>query len=86
MSQQPQLACWRQALRAVRGWPTPWSTLQRYWPGMVDEAPARSTPGTDQHRRHRQTPDWFEVVRPTRTQPLHTVHISVQDRSALPRR
>lgn len=24
--------------------------------GMVDEAPTRSTPGTDQHRRHRQTP------------------------------
>lgn len=30
--------------------------------------------------------DWFEVVRPTRTQPLHTLHISVQDRSALPLR
>ncbi|MEU8682125.1 hypothetical protein [Streptomyces sp. NPDC048611] len=30
--------------------------------------------------------DWFEVVRPTRTQPLHTLHIAVQDRSALPRR
>ncbi|MGM7439909.1 nucleotidyltransferase domain-containing protein [Streptomyces tunisiensis] len=29
--------------------------------------------------------DWFEVVRPTRTQPLHTLHITVQDRSALPR-
>jgi hypothetical protein len=29
--------------------------------------------------------DWFEVVHPTRTQPLHTLHITVQDRSALPR-
>ncbi|MGW1507293.1 nucleotidyltransferase domain-containing protein [Streptomyces mirabilis] len=29
--------------------------------------------------------DWFEVVRPTRTQPLHTLHIIIQDRSALPR-
>jgi hypothetical protein len=29
--------------------------------------------------------DWFEVVRPTRTQPLHTLHITAQDRSALPR-
>lgn len=29
--------------------------------------------------------DWFEIVRPTRTQPLHTLHITVQDRSALPR-
>lgn len=29
--------------------------------------------------------DWFEVVRPTRTQPLHALHITVQDRSALPR-
>ncbi|MFD6748138.1 nucleotidyltransferase domain-containing protein [Streptomyces anthocyanicus] len=28
--------------------------------------------------------DWFEVVRPTRTHPLHTLHITVQDRSALP--
>jgi len=28
--------------------------------------------------------DWFEVVRPTRTQPLHALHITVQDRSALP--
>ncbi|MEU6406995.1 nucleotidyltransferase domain-containing protein [Streptomyces sp. NPDC046985] len=30
--------------------------------------------------------DWFEVVRPTRTQRLHTLHITVQDRSALPTR
>jgi hypothetical protein len=29
--------------------------------------------------------DWFEIVRPTRTQPLHTLHITAQDRSALPR-
>ncbi|MEI5036284.1 hypothetical protein RB201_37400 [Streptomyces sp. S1A(2023)] len=29
--------------------------------------------------------DWFEVVRPTRTQPLNTLHITIQDRSALPR-
>ncbi|GAA2114976.1 nucleotidyltransferase domain-containing protein [Streptomyces synnematoformans] len=29
--------------------------------------------------------EWFEVVRPTRTQPLHTLHITVQDRAALPR-
>ncbi|RPE47162.1 nucleotidyltransferase-like protein [Streptomyces sp. Ag109_O5-1] len=28
--------------------------------------------------------DWFEVVRPTPTQPLHTLHITAQDRSALP--
>ncbi|MGW3291053.1 nucleotidyltransferase domain-containing protein [Streptomyces sp. NPDC001002] len=28
--------------------------------------------------------DWFEVIRPTRTQPLRTLHITVQDRSALP--
>lgn len=28
--------------------------------------------------------DWFEIVRPTRTQPLHTLHITAQDRSALP--
>ncbi|QLE70219.1 hypothetical protein FGW37_33140 [Streptomyces rectiverticillatus] len=28
--------------------------------------------------------DWFEVIRPTRTQPLHALHITVQDRSALP--
>ncbi|MCK1815211.1 nucleotidyltransferase domain-containing protein [Streptomyces sp. XM4011] len=28
--------------------------------------------------------DWFEVVRPTRTQRLHTLHITIQDRSALP--
>ncbi|GAA2679565.1 nucleotidyltransferase domain-containing protein [Streptomyces lunalinharesii] len=28
--------------------------------------------------------DWFEVVRPTHAQPLHTLHITVQDRSALP--
>ncbi|MGW0420987.1 nucleotidyltransferase domain-containing protein [Streptomyces sp. NPDC003015] len=33
-----------------------------------------------------QGTDWFEVVRPTRAQPLHTLHITVQDRSALPRR
>lgn len=32
-----------------------------------------------------QGTDWFEVVRPTRTQPLHALHITVQDRSALPR-
>jgi hypothetical protein len=31
-----------------------------------------------------QGTDWFEVVRPTRTQALHTLHITVQDRSALP--
>lgn len=37
------------------------------------------------HHLHEGT-DWFEVVRPTRTQPLHTLHISVQDRSALPLR
>ncbi|MEV0281315.1 nucleotidyltransferase domain-containing protein [Streptomyces sp. NPDC050610] len=29
--------------------------------------------------------DWFEIIRPTRTQPLHTLHITAQDRSALPR-
>ncbi|WP_030794141.1 nucleotidyltransferase domain-containing protein [Streptomyces sp. NRRL S-920] len=29
--------------------------------------------------------DWFEVIRPTRTQPLHALHITVQNRSALPR-
>ncbi|MGP4088298.1 hypothetical protein [Streptomyces sp. KR55] len=29
--------------------------------------------------------DWFEIVRPARIQPLHTLHITVQDRSALPR-
>ncbi|MGW1966223.1 nucleotidyltransferase domain-containing protein [Streptomyces sp. NPDC001935] len=32
----------------------------------------------------REGADWFEVVRPTRTQPLHTLHITAQDRSALP--
>ncbi|MFJ4836226.1 nucleotidyltransferase domain-containing protein [Streptomyces sp. NPDC088747] len=44
--------------------------------------------GWSHHRsipRHLQEgTDWFEVVRPTRTQPLHTLHITVQDRSALP--
>lgn len=29
--------------------------------------------------------DWFEIVRPTKTQPLHTLHITAQDRSALSR-
>lgn len=29
--------------------------------------------------------DWFEIVRPTRTRPLHTLHITVEDRAALPR-
>ncbi|WCN05138.1 nucleotidyltransferase domain-containing protein [Streptomyces sp. M92] len=28
--------------------------------------------------------EWIEVVRPTRAQPLHAVHITVTDRSALP--
>ncbi|WP_162890014.1 hypothetical protein [Streptomyces olivoreticuli] len=32
-----------------------------------------------------QGTDWFEVVRPTRTQALHMLHITVQDRTALPR-
>ncbi len=27
---------------------------------------------------------WFEVVRPTRTQPLHALHTTVRGRSALP--
>ncbi|WP_172386286.1 nucleotidyltransferase family protein [Streptomyces sp. MNP-20] len=36
-------------------------------------------------RHLRQGTDWFEVVRPTRTQALHTLHITVQDRTALPR-
>ncbi|MFJ2162845.1 nucleotidyltransferase domain-containing protein [Streptomyces sp. NPDC087856] len=44
--------------------------------------------GWSHHRsipRHLQEgTDWFEVVRPTRTQLLHTLHITVQDRSALP--
>ncbi len=31
-----------------------------------------------------QGTDWFEVIRPTRTQPLHTLHISARDRSAPP--
>ncbi|MFJ4519213.1 nucleotidyltransferase domain-containing protein [Streptomyces sp. NPDC088816] len=29
---------------------------------------------------------WIEVIRPTRAQPLHTLHITVTDHSALPRR
>ncbi|MCZ1006260.1 hypothetical protein [Streptomyces lydicus] len=29
--QQPPPPCRPQALRAVRGWLTPWTTLQRYW-------------------------------------------------------
>ncbi|MEU7489605.1 hypothetical protein [Streptomyces sp. NPDC042319] len=33
----------------------------------------------------KQGTDWFEVIRPTRTLPLHALHISVQDHSALPR-
>ncbi|MCX4597466.1 hypothetical protein OG819_50220 [Streptomyces sp. NBC_01549] len=39
MSQQPQAACWPQALRAVRGWLTPWSTLQRYWRAWSTKPP-----------------------------------------------
>ncbi|MEV5513876.1 nucleotidyltransferase domain-containing protein [Streptomyces flaveolus] len=30
--------------------------------------------------------EWIEVIRPTRAQPLHAVHITVTERSALPRR
>ncbi|MBZ4319914.1 nucleotidyltransferase domain-containing protein [Streptomyces huiliensis] len=36
-------------------------------------------------RHLQQGTDWFEVVRPTRTQALHTLHITAQDRTALPR-
>ena len=30
-SHQPHTASWPKAIRAVRGWLTPWATLQRYW-------------------------------------------------------
>ncbi|MEU1566726.1 hypothetical protein ACFWBS_42625 [Streptomyces mirabilis] len=39
MSQQPQPACWPQALRAVRGWLTPWFMLQRYWRAWSTKPP-----------------------------------------------
>ncbi|MFE9813221.1 hypothetical protein [Streptomyces sp. NPDC005548] len=32
----------------------------------------------------REGTDWLEIVRPTRTRPLHALHIAVQDRAALP--
>ncbi|NEB75827.1 hypothetical protein G3I40_11385 [Streptomyces sp. SID14478] len=35
-------------------------------------------------RRLREGTDWYEIVRPTRAQRLHTLHITAQDRSALP--
>lgn len=38
-SHQPQPACWPQALRAVRGWLTPWATLQRYWRAWSTKPP-----------------------------------------------
>ncbi|MER5465915.1 hypothetical protein ABT010_35725 [Streptomyces sp. NPDC002668] len=37
--QQPQPASWPQALRAVRGWLTPWATLQRYWRAWSTKPP-----------------------------------------------
>jgi transposase len=36
---QTQQACWPQALRAVRGWLTPWATLQRYWRAWTAKPP-----------------------------------------------
>ncbi|ANZ21672.1 DDE superfamily endonuclease [Streptomyces noursei ATCC 11455] len=38
-SQQPPPPCWPQALRAVRGWLTPWTTLQRYWRAWSTKPP-----------------------------------------------
>ncbi|MFD9715835.1 hypothetical protein [Streptomyces sp. NPDC059076] len=35
--------------------------------------------------RLRQGEEWLEVVRPTRTQPLHALHITVHDAERLPR-
>ncbi|WUN13625.1 hypothetical protein OHA74_14645 [Streptomyces phaeochromogenes] len=36
---QPQSASWHQALRVVRGWLTPWTTLQRYWRAWSTKPP-----------------------------------------------
>ncbi|WP_254649225.1 hypothetical protein [Streptomyces sp. GbtcB7] len=38
-SQQPRPACWPQAIRAVRGWLTPWAMLQRYWRAWTTKPP-----------------------------------------------
>ncbi|MFE4254047.1 hypothetical protein ACFRU3_31955 [Streptomyces sp. NPDC056910] len=36
---QTHQACWPQALRDVRGWLTPWATLQRYWRAWTAKPP-----------------------------------------------
>ncbi|WP_328674153.1 hypothetical protein [Streptomyces sp. NBC_00328] len=38
-SHQPHPASWPKAIRAVRGWLTPWTTLQRYWRAWTAKPP-----------------------------------------------
>ncbi|MFJ8745314.1 hypothetical protein ACIRL2_38810 [Embleya sp. NPDC127516] len=38
-SHRPRKASWPQAIRAVRGWLAPWTTLQRYWRAWSTKPP-----------------------------------------------
>ena len=38
-SHQPQLPCWPKALRAIRSWLTPATTLNRWWRAWTDKDP-----------------------------------------------
>jgi hypothetical protein len=47
---------WPRALRAIRAWLTPWIVPQRWWPGMVQSAPAAAAPGPDELGRGEPRP------------------------------